>query len=539
MLAIPALAGAGNYRLSTGQPASDVTRLSSQNEVQITPDGLWVFYRSDAEIDEADELWRVSTAGGTPERISGLLPAGENVLGEELTPDGTRLVFSSPQDDVTVHEIFSFPVGAVAGSYVKVNAPVAAGVSLSSFRISPDSSRLLYTSQSFEVPGTVAAQLWVAELDGSDQTSLVTLPLERNIRGFTANDDFTRAIYIADPLVDDRDELWSVAIAGGTPVKLSGALVAGGDVTTVLALPDSPTVLYLADQLVDGRNELFAVPADGSSAAVRLNATPAAGRQIVAAFFTPNGARVLYLEATIANSAITGLYSVAPDGTERVELLGAMVTGGTLTYLTLDSQNMVFIADKLVDERFELFSVPVAGGAIVKLNPTLTANGDVSFADNAGAKLSSDGTHVLYVADQEINDSESLYSVPVGGGTASAIGGPAVLGTSTIRGFSLSTDGERVARVRYYVPFFPGSTPSVHLEVSSTTPGQGWRRVDSTEETGEVWRYAHFVPSRPREIVYIADQEIDEKWELFHGDDCLLCDGFEVGSTLRWGVTVP
>ena len=133
--------------------------------------------------------------------------------------------------DVDVHELYSAPVAAPAGSFDKINAPLPQGM-VADFRggFSSDSERLLYASNHpFDVPvaGT-SAQLWVARVDGSERTPIVTLPAERRFGDFQPTPDFSRAVYVADATVADRTELWSVPISGGTPVKLSGALVADG-----------------------------------------------------------------------------------------------------------------------------------------------------------------------------------------------------------------------------------------------------------------------------------------------------------------------
>ena len=37
-----------------------------------------------------------------------------------------------------------------------------------------------------------------------------------------------------------------------------------------------------------------------------------------------------------------------------------------------------------------------------------------------------------------------------------------------------------------------------------------------------------------RQVVYSADEEVDERDDLYVGDICLLCDGFEAGDLGRW-----
>lgn len=86
--------------------------------------------------------------------------------------------------------------------------------------------------------------------------------------------------------------------------------------------------------------------------------------------------------------------------------------------------------------------------------------------------------------------------------------------------------------------FLPGQPSLVHLAVAELDGG-GWRQIDSCPETGEVSDYPRFSPADPKTIFYVADQEVDERWDLYAGDVCLLCDGFEVGSTARWSLVAP
>lgn len=529
--------GAANFRLSAGEAWSDVY-VSASPDPLVTPDGRWLFYRQDADVDEAVELWRVPAVGGTPERISGLLPSGSNVFGVELTPDGSRVVFYSPQDDVEVHEIFSAPVGAPPGSYVKVNAPLPASFSVWLGQgYSPDSARAIYASYPNQIPAVDPARLWVARLDGSEQTPIVTLPLDAVFGTLLATPDFTRAVYFADAQVLGRQELWSVPVTGGPPARLNGALVAGGDVQQVQLSPAGTSVLYVADQQVDERSELYLVPVAGG-VATKLNHALSTGRVVGGAAFTPDGQRILYVEVDTADGSIADLWSVAPDASGRVALVGAMVAGGNLAALTFDSDHVVFVADKQVDEVFELFSVPIAGGAVIKLSPLLPAGGDVVTGPHSGPKITPDGTRVVYAADQGVNGIDNLYSVPIGGGPSTAIGGAATFGSSTIQGFVLSPDGSRAARVRRF-RFLPTSAWSTHLAVAPLAGG-GWQQVDSCPaEICDIALDPVFSPTDPKAIFYTADQEADERWDLYAGDVCLLCDGFEVGTPERWSLVVP
>src|SRR5262249_5962612 len=129
-------------------------------------------------------------------------------------------------------------------------------------------------------------------------------------------------------------------------VKLNPPLVAGGDVTNYLA--DPTIAVYRADARTDDVFELFATPVDGSGGTVRLSGALGAGGDVQESF------------------------AISPDG------------------LTV-----VYRADQDVDERYQIYRVPIDGSAApVRLNDPLEPNSDVF-----GFAIDPTSRHVLYVAD--------------------------------------------------------------------------------------------------------------------------------------------
>jgi hypothetical protein len=86
-----------------------------------------------------------------------------------------------------------------------------------------------------------------------------------------------------------------------------------------------------------------------------------------------------------------------------------------------------------MDEVDELYSVPLGGGAVTKLNGLLVASGDVfAFRIGPGSQ------RVVYVADQDATGGDELYSVPLGGGTVTKLNGPLAAGGDVIANFFIS-----------------------------------------------------------------------------------------------------
>ena len=95
-----------------------------------------------------------------------------------------------------------------------------------------------------------------------------------------------------------------------------------------------------------------------------------------------------------------------------------MANGDVSTFFSIspDSSRVVYPADQATNDLIELFSVPLAGPAaeIVRLNPTLVANGDVL----ANPVISPDSSRVAYIADQLSDERYFPYSVPIDGSSA-------------------------------------------------------------------------------------------------------------------------
>ena len=179
---------------------------------------------------------------------------------------------------------------------------------------------------------------------------------------FNISPDSARVVYRADQLTDGTGELFSVSILGPATsgVRLNRTLVGGGNLqdppagfSSFLVSPNSATVVYKADQDTDEKFEIYSVPIAGpETSGVKLNDT-----------LVPAGGNVINFQV---------------DST---------------------SARVVYSADQGTDEKFELYSVPIAGPAAsgVRLNSNLPGG--------AGGwqrhLITADGSAVVYVMDQQ------------------------------------------------------------------------------------------------------------------------------------------
>ncbi|MEQ1892099.1 MAG: LpqB family beta-propeller domain-containing protein, partial [Planctomycetota bacterium] len=376
----------------------------NDQQFTLSPNGAWAVYR---RFESAlGELFRVPLDGHLPaERLHAAYVGSQNIGGDQfnyfvpwtITPDSTRVVYLADEDAANVTELYSVPIDG-SQAPVKLNAPftllsdidMLGGVNGPPFQVSPDSTQVLYR---------------------------------------------------ADQEVEERFELYRVAIGGGPVVKLNGPLVSGGGVGHFAIDPSSTRAVYVANEQLFSRKELWSVPLDGSAPRVKIS------------------------------GGTTGNVSVGSSG--RPFLLAA-------------SGRVVYLADNDVSFRFELWSAPLDGSsAPLLLNAPLAASGDVF-----DFQLSADGTRVVYTADQLQAGVIELFVVPVDGSAGPRrVSGPMVAGGGvqlepgsfrvTVNDLVLYlADQDAVGRIELYASALDWrrgpALPSTGTTKSSITPAWSW-----------------------------------------------------------------
>src|SRR5262249_3552913 len=138
---------------------------------------------------------------------------------------------------------------------------------------------------------------------------------------------------------------------------------------------------------------------------------------------SPDSTRVVYLADEERNNRYE-LYSVPLDGgAPPIKLNATLPTGGNVEdgfdspfLISPDSTRVVYRADQAVNDRFVLLSVPLDGSAPpVTISGAMITAGDVDFAPFA---LTSDGTRVVYMADAHVDGAPELFVTPIDGSAA-------------------------------------------------------------------------------------------------------------------------
>ena len=518
----------------TGEAASSVSFLW-----RIDPRGEWVVFVGDVESAGAEAVYSMRRNGSDLHRLSPYAAAG-TIETFELSPDGRRVIYSGAFETNGLTEVWSAPLAGPPAAAVKLNLPVI-GEGVSSVTVGDSGDRIAYIAETASGWG-----FWTVPLAGPAAAGVnVAPPLaagEIPYFGFVLGEPSRALLFVYDTLAPAL-KLWS---APG-----DGPAGAG---------------LYLLSSNPPG---CTAFPAAVSSASRRIAYT--------------------FTCATPVGNRVNQLWSVPFDGPEAaaVSLAGSFVEGGAIgtKSTSQDGSRMVFLADKLIDEKQELWSVPLAGpaGELVRLNPSLISAGDVTaFA------ISPDGGRVAYIADQEFNERFSAWSVPIAGPSTHAL--PLVTGTFVGRDVTALDFTSNSAKVvfradltvdnrfdLYQVPanasaaqeqitndsFPPGSTHSVGtlwllhpdgqrvvytfdedavndqrgLAEQRLSPNyvQDKRLNGDPVAGGRVEALAIFPDSRG--TLYRSDELVDDRFHLFTVDNRIFGDGFEEGGTAAWADT--
>ena len=389
-------------------------------------------------------------------------------------------------------------------------------VNRSFFEISNDGQQVVFlSSQSsaqelFSVSTNQGSVIRLSDdlVNGGDVTVLSAV--SRPVTPFRISPDSQRVVYVADQRSNDLFELFTVPIAGGTVIRLSADLPAGGDVGALQRTPDflissdSQRVVYIADQNDDGRSEIFSVPIEGG-AAVQLNPEfTSSGSDVIDYQISPDGQRVVYL-ADQENDETFELFTVPIMGgtAERLHTDLRGISGDVEEFqISEDSQHVIYMADQDSFGVIELYRVSITGGAQTRLNGALADRGDVfSF------EISDDSSRVVYLSDQDINDTVELYSVPILGGAAVRLNADLIAGGGDVGNeFEISANSQTVVYIADQMfdnDFDLFSVSITGGEVTQINPTN--TNIEVTSFTGGLPDNAFAISPDSQQVVFLTD----------------------------------
>ena len=269
-------------------------------------------------------------------------------------------------------------------------------------------------------------------------------------------------VYLADALTDGRMELFAVDVSRNKfrdPVRINGELVSGSVTTDPRWSPDGQELLYHAAQEVLFTHELYASNLEGKKPGPGIKMSPPQqsgdslggnGNAGNGYDWSPDGSRVRFY-ARFGDEPI-GLYVVntsEPGVAHKVNWRPAHADIDILndSAWSPDSRTLLYLS------RGGLYAVDVSGalpGPPVRVNPRLDPGEAIVPSEHGVAFWSPDGTKLLYRATLDDPQTVELYVTRFVGGVRRAtrkVSGELVAGGNVTGGISSpfwSPDGRKV-----------------------------------------------------------------------------------------------
>ncbi|MCG8349617.1 MAG: hypothetical protein MI924_17775 [Chloroflexales bacterium] len=315
--------------------------------------------------------------------------------------------------------------------------PITLSESHSRYAISPDSKWVVFSDNN---------GLYRVPLNGGTVTQLATYRQDNVWDIFTISSNSRYVVYIASA----SNKLYSVPIDGGPSVQL-GAQIAERYVSNQYRIsPDNRRVIYITNS--DSQPEIYSISIQGGTATMIDTALPecqsafcftiSSDSKHIVYLTNPDPAntkKVVLASAPIAGGAPTTL--VGPLPIRRVGEWRTETATISSVQISADSRWVVYRANLDTEDNEELYSVPLAGGSVVKLNKQLPPDEDVKqfyiLADNT----------VLYHTLQDTPGSAELFTTPITGGALTKRNDPLTLGGAVRSPVRLTPDGKSVVYV--------------------------------------------------------------------------------------------
>lgn len=217
----------------------------------------------------------------------------------------------------------------------------------------------------------------------------------------------------------------------------------------------------------------------------KLN-SPLSGNRDVARFsIAADGTHALYV-ADHTDEQFE-LYSVRLDvDAAPVKLNGPLPAGQDVVFELSSRQHVVFGAAQPGNPSVQLQSVPIDGGMPIVLNPPLVAGGNVT-----AAKVTPDGTRVVYMGDQDVDGATELYVVTIDGSSSAIQLSHELTGTYRVTSFTLDPAGTQAAYVVEQDPTLAPQLYVVPLDGSASpvllASHTGWTATGATFSPDGQW----------------------------------------------------
>lgn len=389
-----------------------------------------IFYSGDFVTNNDNALGRALVPAGAGNATTSTIAMRATAFA--FTPDGSKVAYAADAATVGTFDLHVANADGT-GDVVRVQMPNARKVT--ELAISPDGASIAYLADA-ETAGQ--ADVYVVALAGA------TAPILMSPNGTRANGnldaqaiswsrDSKHVAMSGDFTVDTKNELYVVDVTAGTPMPVAALAEADipAPVASTIGVSTGLAPIWTSGGKVCVKANLAAAApavfrlycanANGTGFATPAN-FPALPAQLGSYGISPDGATLAFSADSATAIGAYEIYKMPADDSAAP----SRVTSGTITApaagkftgpdFTIplrfgpDGTKIAFAGDLLVENRFELYVVPVNGATPEKRVAIVGADGDAT--RSVGAFVwSPDGTALAVVADHRGNNVSELFRI--------------------------------------------------------------------------------------------------------------------------------
>jgi len=488
----------------------------------ISPDGKYIIFRADKDIDDKIELYSVNLHTLDIIKLNEEMTDDNDVTNILISADSQWVVYSVNTNSGGRY-LRSVPIGG--GNSRNITHPfLQAGRFTTNFEITPDSAYVIFTvdystENFYELYKSPITGVYLAfppnpsvlpvKLNGD-------LPTDHDISDFDVSPDGNFIIFLARAGGYSRS-VWRIPIDGGTNTKISTD-VSGFAIRNFLISPNNNFVVYQMKDYGSDYDRLYSVLSNGGTA-TRLD-NPGLSEGVIKQYRITNGSTYVVFTGSLNDASKLELYSAPISGptASMIKLNNNFVSGGNIDCgidneyydfaISSDSAQVVYCADAFVDGRYEIFKRSVSGGSVVtRLSQVPTAgNGAYVF------QISPDNSRVLYYGKFDDETYYKGYSLPINGGTP----------------VQLASFSSSIQRSVWWMTISPDSTYVVLMIGTSLSGTEGYRlyktalsgglagnMTPNPTNTEHVWFRIQSITPDSQKVIAISDMDTDDVFELF------------------------
>jgi hypothetical protein len=323
--------------------------------------------------------------------------------------------------------------------------------------------------------------------------------------------------------------------------------VAGGGPAAFAIARDTGRVVFLGDLDVAGRQELYSAALDGSGNEERLShATLQSAGDVTDFEIGPGGSPRVVFRADALVDERYDLYQVpAAGGVGPTRLNVTTAANGDVLpdfAIALDGARVVFRGNNTNAARVELYSAATTGGSgsAIRLSPTTPVTG----ANVETFAISRDSTRVVFRGDLDLDERVELFSAPIAASNQMVKLHPAAGLNEEVTGFALACDGLEVeivcdgSRVALLADFTVNGryalwTAPVAGPAGAAVQAHAEPVANGDAGTPLVWSEDGLG------VLFPGDLDFDERYHLWDADELVFRADHEEGDTSEWSAELP